>query len=103
MVKNFFVAIFLAIVVFVGDAFLGNYGFLSTSTCAAPIQMAPTNGDQYTRTGKKVHIYTEMGICKGAFDVYLHRGKKYISFQNTWICIQGKSRFGFNGNWYIIK
>lgn len=61
------------------------------------------NGESYTRTQKTVTIYTEDGHNKGTFAVYLHHGKKHINFNNTWICIQGKSRFGYNGNWYVIK
>lgn len=57
----------------------------------------------YTKTGKTVLVYTESGHRKGFYDIYLHDGKKYIKFNSTWICIQGKRRFGYNGNWYIIK
>ena len=50
-----------------------------------------------------VTIYTESGHCKGSYSIYLHKGKKYIKFNNMWICIQGKNRFAYNGNWYVIK
>lgn len=63
---------------------------------------APNNGT-YTRTSSSVSVYTESGHPKGSFAVYLHHGKKYIDFNNTWICIQGKRRFAHNGNWYVIK
>lgn len=63
---------------------------------------APNDGT-YTRTGSTVSVYTEEGHPKGTFSVYLHHGKRYIDFNNTWICIQGKSRFGYCGNWYVIK
>lgn len=57
----------------------------------------------YTRTSYSVTVYTEDGYNKGSYAVYLHNGKNYISFYNTWICIEGKRRFGYNGNWYVIK
>lgn len=58
---------------------------------------------QYTQTNYSVMIYTESGHSKGAYPVYLHKGGKYIKFNNVWICIQGKRRFAYNGNWYVIK
>lgn len=61
------------------------------------------NDGSYSATSQSVSVYTENGHPKGSFTVYLHHGKKYIKFQNTWICIQGKSRFAHNGNWYVIK
>ena len=61
------------------------------------------NDGSYLATSQSVSIYTQEGHSKGSFTVYLHQGKKYIKFQNTWICIQGKSRFGYKGNWYVIK
>ena len=73
-------------------------GFTGKTYMAA----APNDGT-YTRTGSSVSIYTESGHSKGTFAVYLHHGKRYIDFNNTWICIQGKSRFGYRGNWYVIK
>lgn len=63
---------------------------------------APNNGT-YTRTSSFVTIYTESGHRKGMYSVYLHYGNRYIDFNNTWVCIQGKSRFFYNGNWYVIK
>ena len=65
-------------------------------------QAAPNNGT-YTRTSSFVTIYTESGHRKGMYSVYLHYGNRYIDFNNTWVCIQGKSRFFYNGNWYVIK
>lgn len=62
-----------------------------------------SNDGTYMRTSYSVSIYTESGHCKGTYAIYLHNSKSYIYFSNTWICIQGKSRFGYNGNWYIIK
>ena len=73
-----------------------------TLECHELVMLAPNEGT-HTRTQNSVTIYTEEGHYKGTFSIYLHHGKKYISFNNTWICIQGKSRFGYNGNWYIIK
>ena len=61
------------------------------------------NDGSYTATSQSVSVYTENAHPKGSYTVYLHHGRKYIKFQNTWICIQGKSRFGYNGNWYVIK
>lgn len=61
------------------------------------------NNGTYTRTSSSVIVYAEGGCNKGTYAIYLHCGKKYIYFSNTWICIQGKSRFGYNGNWYVIK
>lgn len=72
-----------------------------SNTCYAATQAR--NDGSYTATSQSVSVYTENGHPKGTFTVYLHQGKKYIKFQNTWICIQGKSRFGHNGNWYVIK
>lgn len=57
----------------------------------------------YLATSQTVLVYAEGGNPKGSFTVYLHHGKKYIQFQNSWVCIQGKSRFSFNGNWYVIR
>lgn len=61
------------------------------------------NDGAYTKTCYSVSIYTENGHPKGVFAVYLHSGKRHINFFNTWICIQGKSRFAYCGNWYVIK
>lgn len=72
-----------------------------TNSCYATMQ-AKNNGS-YLKTSRTVNIYAESGNPKGTFSVYLHQGRKYINFQNSWICIEGKSRFAHNGNWYIIK
>ena len=60
-------------------------------------------GGSYLATNQTVSVYTESGHPKGRFTIYMHSGKKYIKFNNTWVCIQGKSRFSFQGNWYVIK
>ena len=60
-------------------------------------------GDHYMRTSKTVEIHTESGHRKGTFSVWLSGGKKYIKFNNEWICIEGKTRFFHNGNAYVIK
>lgn len=73
-------------------------GFVGNTCMAA----APNDGT-YTRTNLSVSVYNENGHPKGTFAVYLHNGKRYIDFNNTWICIQGKKRFGYRGNWYVIK
>lgn len=61
-------------------------------------------------TGQSVHVVSENGNDKGYFDVFLKEGKKYIkigigssSNWSNWVLIQGKQRFFWNGNWYIIK
>lgn len=61
------------------------------------------NDGTYTATNRSVTIVTESGHPKGAYTVYLHHGKQYIKFKNSWVCIQGKSRFFIDGNWYVIK
>lgn len=66
-------------------------------------KMSEPNDGFYMRTNKSVKVYTESGHSKGSFVVYLHQGKKYIDFNDTWICIQGKTRFAYKGNWYVIK
>lgn len=71
--------------------------------CPQCMGYGAANNGTYTRTSCSVTVYTEDGYKKGNYAIYLHGGQKYISFSNTWICIQGKSRFGYNGNWYVIK
>lgn len=66
------------------------------------LAQAPNDGS-YTRTSSSVKVYTESGHKKGTFPIYLHKGKRYIDFDDKWICIQGKRRFFYRGNWYIIK
>lgn len=66
------------------------------------ITACPYDG-YYSRTNHYVSVYTESGHNKGRFAVYLHNGNRYIRFNNTWICIQGRSRFFYTGNWYVIK
>lgn len=60
-------------------------------------------GGYYSPTNNYVNIQSETGAKKGQYKVYLNDGKKYINFYDTWICIQGKQRFHFSGNWYIIN
>lgn len=62
-----------------------------------------SSSEYYMKTSATVLIYTESGHFVGKYSVYLCGGRKYIDFRNNWISIQGKSRFGNNGNWYIIK
>lgn len=57
----------------------------------------------YSATNNYVTICSEGGHNKGEYRVYLSEGKRHIKFNSTWICIQGKQRFYFSGNWYIIK
>lgn len=77
-------------------------GEVNSSSVFVASAHAPNTGN-YTRTGSSVAVYTESGTFKGNYPVYLNSGKKYIDFQNTWICIQGKSRFSYAGNWYVIR
>ena len=69
---------------------------------SAVLAQTPNDGS-YTRTSSSVKVYTESGHKKGTFPIYLHKGKRYIDFDDKWICIQGKRRFFYRGNWYIIK
>lgn len=80
-----------------------NLALTDNSTTIFSCAAAAPNDGTFTRTSSSVSVYTENGHRKGAFTVYLHKGLKYIDFQNSWICIQGKSRFSHNGNWYVIK
>lgn len=90
----------IAIAIGLADNFSASLGIdASLNACMAQAR----NDGSYSATSQKVSVYTESGHPKGSFTVYLHHGKKYINFQNAWICIQGKSRFGHNGNWYVIK
>lgn len=95
----------LSVVVFIttilsANAFACNSD-LSSQLIETSIQ-AQNNGT-YTPTQYYVNVYTESGHSKGSFTIYLHHGQKYISFNRTWICIQGKNRFFYSGNWYVIK
>lgn len=97
--KKFILAISIGVTLLASDVVLTGFGIETSNTCMAA---APNDGT-YMRTSSSVSVYTESGHPKGSFAVYLHKGKKYIDFNNTWICIQGKSRFGYRGNWYVIK
>lgn len=94
--------IIMAIAIIASIAFADNTadqtGFPANVCCAH----APNDGT-FTRTAYSVNIYTESGLYKGSFAVYFHHGQKYIDFHNTWICIQGRTRFGYCGNWYVIR
>lgn len=98
MIKKIFLAIVCVIALTATDIAATSAG-LTGNTCMAA---APNDGT-YTKTSTSVSVYTQEGHPKGSFPVYLHHGKRYIDFNNTWICIQGKSRFGYCGNWYVIK
>lgn len=99
MIRKIFYTLVLFAVVSVAESYAYNFNPLRLDEKLMP---SPNDGT-YTRTQYSVTIYTESGHCKGSFAIYLHYGKKYISFNNTWICIHGKSRFAYNGNWYVIK
>ena len=98
MIRKFFLSMAMVVSFTVADMAATEMG-ITGNTCMAA---APNDGT-YTRTSSSVSVYTESGHPKGSFRVYLHHGKRYIDFNNTWICIQGKSRFGYCGNWYVIK
>ncbi len=98
MIKKFFLAMAMVVSFTVADMAATEME-ITGNTCMAA---APNDGT-YTRTSSSVSVYTESGHPKGSFRVYLHHGKRYIDFNNTWICIQSKSRFGYCGNWYVIK
>lgn len=93
--------------IFMGFALMASFAvtdinantFVSANLCMVS---APNDGS-FTRTCYSVSVYTESGHPKGMYAVYLHQGKRYIDFNNTWICIQGRSRFGYCGNWYVIR
>jgi len=99
MNKKFYMVLTLITMIGVADFTCFSTG-KTINTCTA--KSVPNNGT-YTRTNYSVTIYTESGHSKGTFAVYLHNSMKYIRFYNTWICIQGKSRFAYCGNWYIIR
>lgn len=61
------------------------------------------NTVKYKKTDKVVTIVAETGLVIGVFKVYIHLYNKYIRFNNTWIWIQGRKKFAYNGDWYIIK
>ena len=94
--------------IFILAMFCGCVSFLSVSQ---PVSAKPINASYYgmeydgsfTRTQHSVTIYSESGVCKGTYAIYLHQGHMYIKFNQTWICIQGKRRFPYNGNWYVIR
>ena len=102
IMKKFFVAIFI---IFATSVSVININARNSASLCSTTEMeisAPNDGS-YTRTQYSVSVYTDSGHFKGKYSIYLHKGKKYIDFCNTWICIQGKSRFGYSGNWYVIK
>jgi hypothetical protein len=98
MIKKFFLVVAILTTTAIVDVFVSNDKLVGCVAMAA----APNNGS-YTKTSSSVSVYTESGHSKGSYPVYLHQGKRYISFNNTWICIQGKSRFSYCGNWYVIR
>lgn len=95
--------IFCTLVLFAAVSVTKSHAYNLNSSGIHGLLMPVPNDGTYTRTQYSVTIYTESGHCKGTFSIYIHHSKKYIRFNNTWICIQGKSRFGYNGNWYVIK
>lgn len=65
--------------------------------------VARNSDGTYTKSNIDVNIQVAGGGDKGSYDVYFYHGDKYIGFHDHWIKIQGKDRFLFNGNTYIIK
>lgn len=100
MKRTITILIALFAITFINNV-ISSDGQLTTTACSASAH-APNDGT-YSKTSSSVSVYTDSGAYKGSFPVYLHHGKRYIDFHNTWICIQGKSRFGYCGNWYVIK
>lgn len=98
MNKRIFLTLTIIASIVTTDMVATNVG-LTGNTCMAA---APNDGT-YSKTSASVSVQTENGHPKGKFAVYLHHGKRYIDFNNTWICIQGIRRFGYCGNWYVIK
>lgn len=98
MIKKFFLAAAIVVSFATAEVVATEMGFTGNVCMAA----APNDGT-YSKTSSSVSIYTESGHPKGSYSVYLHHGKRYIDFNNTWICIQGKNRFAYCGNWYVIK
>ena len=98
MIKKIFLAVAIVIYLTTADMIGTNFGLTGNACMAA----APNYGT-YSRTGSSVSVFHENGHPKGTFAVYLHHGKRYIDFNNKWICIQGKKRFGYCGNWYVIR
>ena len=107
MKKMFFAAAFVMAIMFpavYAEASTGDLRHAPSMSGTSSVMMSALSDDgSYTKTGQTVSVYTETGHSKGSYAVYLHDGKRYIKFYNTWICIQGKSRFAYNGNWYVIK
>lgn len=85
-----------------GDSGFGVSSDSDTDYSNVSFGHAPNDGS-YTKSNIDVNIQVAGGGDKGSYDVYFHHGDKYIDFQDHWIKIQGKDRFFFNGNTYIIK
>ena len=100
MIRKIFFALALLMASSVIDSISSQF---DSSLNLSSIHAQARNDGSYTRTNRTIMIYTESGHSKGNYDIYLHRGQKYINFKNRWICIQGKNRFACDGNWYIIK
>ena len=98
--KKMIVTLGLMLTAFATDLIVCDNNLLIRNS--AVLAQAPNDGS-YTRTSSSVKVYTESGHKKGTFPIYLHKGKRYIDFDDKWICIQGKRRFFYKGNWYVIK
>lgn len=85
-----------------GDSGFGLNADSDTDYSNVSFGHAPNDGT-YTKSNIDVNIQVAGGGDKGSYDVYFHHGDKYIDFHDHWIKIQGKDRFFFNGNTYIIK
>ena len=63
---------------------------------------APNDGT-YLHTSDTVNVQCCGGPNKGNFDVFLHKGQKYIDFHNQWIHITKNGYFSYGGNQYYVK
>lgn len=63
---------------------------------------APNDGT-YLHTSDTVNVQCCGGPNKGDFDVFMHKGQKYIDFHNTWIHITKNGYFTYGGNQYYVK
>lgn len=63
---------------------------------------APNDGT-YLHTSETVNVQCCGGANKGDFDVFMHKGQKYIDFHNQWIHITKNGYFTYGGNQYYVK
>lgn len=63
---------------------------------------APNDGT-YLHTSETVNVQCCGGANKGDFDVFMHKGQKFIDFHNQWIHITKNGYFTYGGNQYYVK